>query len=69
MNRLSRLVTERLIERSDRQAIWRPSIGATYGGRDQRMARSFFSDKLTEEVGCWVSIDKVDHAFFVARGP
>lgn len=68
VNRPSRLVTKRLIEISDRQTIWRPSVGAPYSGGNHRIARWFFSDKLTEEVWCRVSIDQIDHALFITRG-
>src|SRR5512140_2671248 len=68
VNRMSPLVTKRLIEISDRQTIWRPPVGAPYGRRNHSIAGGFFSDKLTEEIRRRVSIDQIDHAFLITRG-
>lgn len=65
VNRLNCLVMDRLIKRTDCEMIWRPSIGASHGRRDQRIARRFLSHKLTQEVQGRVSIDQIHHASII----
>src|SRR6185295_8075745 len=65
MNRLTRLLMGRLIERTDCETIWRPSINTSHRRRDQRIARRFLSHKLTQEVDGRVSIDQIYHASII----